>query len=294
MTEWASSPAMPATRRRLWPQLRLTPRWGVPVGGLLVGLLIAVTLVAPWIVPFDPDQVDVANRLAPMTAQHWLGTDELGRDVLSRLLIGARVSLGTVAAILALVFAIGVTLGSLAGLAGGRIDQLVMRTADLFLTFPTFVMAMCLIGVLGTGMTSMILAIALTHWAWYARVVRILVISQRSRDYVLAATLCGASRWATFRRHMLPGISVQVLILLTLDLGHMMLHVAALSFLGLGVAPPTPEWGVMISDARDLIWARPALVIWPGLAIFLSVAAFNLLSDGLRDRLDPALKKAHG
>lgn len=285
--------ALPMRRRGLLRR-RLALPWGVALGAGLVTLLIGVALAAPWIAPFDPGQVDVLHRLAPMSSAHWLGTDGLGRDVFSRLLFGARLSLGTVAAILALVFAIGMTLGSVAGLVGGWVDHAIMRAADLFLTFPTFVMAMCLIGVMGIGMSSIIIAIAITHWAWYARVVRVLVMSLRSRDYVLASIMCGASRWAVFRRHMLPGIIVQILILLTLDLGHMMLHVAALSFLGLGVSPPTPEWGVMISDARDLIWSHPALIVWPGLAIFISVAAFNLLSDGLRDRLDPALKAVHG
>ncbi|MCM5704424.1 nickel ABC transporter permease subunit NikC [Larsenimonas salina] len=264
------------------------------IGLMLVVVLVGVALLAPVLSPYDPNAVDVAHRLSPMSAEHWLGTDGLGRDVLTRLMFGARLSLGTVAAILALVFAIGLLIGSLAGLAGGRVDQYLMRGADLFLTLPTFVTAMCLIGVLGPGMGSVIIAVAVTHWAWYARVVRVLVMSIRERDYVQASIMCGASRWAVFRHHMLPSISAQMLILLTLDLGHMMLHVAALSFLGLGVSPPTAEWGVMISDARELIWTQPGLIIWPGLAIFASVTAFNLLSDGVRDRLDPALKEMHG
>ncbi|MCM2972452.1 nickel ABC transporter permease subunit NikC [Larsenimonas suaedae] len=264
------------------------------IGLMLVVVLVGVALLAPVLSPYDPNAVDVVHRLSPMSAEHWLGTDGLGRDVLTRLMFGARLSLGTVAAILALVFAIGLLIGSLAGLAGGRVDQYLMRGADLFLTLPTFVTAMCLIGVLGPGMGSVIIAVAVTHWAWYARVVRVLVMSIRERDYVQASIMCGASRWAVFRHHMLPSISAQMLILLTLDLGHMMLHVAALSFLGLGVSPPTAEWGVMISDARELIWTQPGLIIWPGLAIFASVTAFNLLSDGVRDRLDPALKEMHG
>ena len=169
----------------------------------------------------------------------------------------------------------------------GRIDNAIMRFCDIFLTFPTFVLAMFMVGVLGTGIVNVILAISLSHWAWYARIARGLVLSLKERDYVLAARVAGGTRFGVFLTHILPSVLVQFVVLCTLDIGHMILHVAGLSFLGLGVMPPTPEWGVMINDAREFIWTQPMLMAWPGLMIFGTVMAFNQLGDALRDRLDP-------
>ncbi|NNG65041.1 ABC transporter permease subunit, partial [Pseudomonas fragi] len=146
-----------------------------------------------------------------------------------------------------------------------------------------------LIALLGTGLTNVIIAIALSHWAWYARMVRGMVLAQRNRDYVLASRLAGASRLTRLRQHVMPNVVGQLLVLASMDIGHMMLHVSGLSFLGLGVSPPTPEWGVMINDAKEFIWTQPQLLLWPGLMIFISVMAFNLLGDALRDRLDPSV-----
>lgn len=164
-----------------------------------------------------------------------------------------------------------------------------MRICDVFLTFPTFVLAMFMVGVLGSGMTNVVIAIVLSHWAWYARIVRSLTLSMSSRDYVLAARVAGAGELRIFGEHVLPGVVAQILVLTTLDIGHMMLHVSGLSFLGLGIAPPTAEWGVMINDAREFVWTQPLLIAWPGLAIFLTVMAFNRIGDALRDRIDPVL-----
>jgi nickel transport system permease protein len=199
------------------------------------------------------------------------------------------VSLGTVAVISGLVLALGLAVGGLSGFVGGRFDQVVMRICDVFLTFPTFVLAMFMVGVLGTGMVNVIVAIVLSHWAWYARIVRSLTLSVASRDFVLASLVAGASDLRIFGEHVLPGVLAQILVLSTLDIGHMMLHVSGLSFLGLGIAPPTAEWGVMINDAREYVWTQPLLILWPGLAVFLTVMAFNRIGDALRDRLDPAI-----
>ena len=267
---------------------RLRPRRTTLAGLALVGVIALAALAAP-LLPWDPEAVDLMGRLDGPSAAHWLGTDHLGRDLLARLLYGASVSLGAVAVIIALILTLGIGIGGLSGFLGGRTDRIVMRFCDGFLTVPTFVLAMFMVGVLGTGLTNVVLAIALSHWAWYARIVRGMVLSLRERDFVAAAIVSGASRPRVFMEHILPGVLVQLVVLATLDIGHMILHVAGLSFLGLGVTPPTPEWGVMINDAREFIWTQPMLMLWPGLMILLTVMGFNLLGDALRDRLDPTL-----
>lgn len=271
------------------PTIRSRPHWTVIVSLALIGLFAVAVLFGPFVTPHDPDAVDIALRLRPPGVDHWLGTDHLGRDVFSRLVLGARVSLGAVAVISGLVLVLGLAVGGISGFVGGRFDQVVMRVCDVFLTFPTFVLAMFMVGVLGTGMVNVVIAIVLSHWAWYARIVRSLTLSVASRDFIQAARVSGASEIRIFAEHILPGVLSQILVLTTLDIGHMMLHVSGLSFLGLGIAPPTAEWGVMINDAREFVWTQPQLVLWPGLAIFLTVTAFNRLGDALRDRLDPAI-----
>ncbi|NMZ53294.1 nickel ABC transporter permease subunit NikC [Pseudomonas lundensis] len=265
------------------------PRRGLHVGLALVALLLLMALLGPWLSPYDPTLVNLDDRLLPASSAHWLGTDHLGRDVLSRLIVGTRLSLGSVVLTLGLVLILGVVIGGIAGVIGGKLDMFLMRLCDMFLTFPTLVLAFFLIAVLGTGLTNVIIAIALSHWAWYARMVRGMVIAQRNRDYVLASRLAGASRLTRLRQHIMPNVVGQLLVLASMDIGHMMLHVSGLSFLGLGVSPPTPEWGVMINDSKEFIWTHPQLLLWPGLMIFLAVMAFNLLGDALRDRLDPSV-----
>ncbi|QVQ77859.1 nickel ABC transporter permease subunit NikC [Pseudomonas lundensis] len=265
------------------------PRRGLHVGLALVALLLLMALLGPWLSPYDPTLVNLDDRLLPASSAHWLGTDHLGRDVLSRLIVGTRLSLGSVVLTLGLVLILGVVIGGIAGVIGGKLDMFLMRLCDMFLTFPTLVLAFFLIAVLGTGLTNVIIAIALSHWAWYARMVRGMVIAQRNRDYVLASRLAGASRLTRLRQRIMPNVVGQLLVLASMDIGHMMLHVSGLSFLGLGVSPPTPEWGVMINDSKEFIWTHPQLLLWPGLMIFLAVMAFNLLGDALRDRLDPSV-----
>lgn len=251
--------------------------------------LLAMAAFAPWLAPYPADEIDLANRLAPASLSHPLGTDHQGRDILSRLIWGARVSLGAVAAIAVFIVVAGFVVGALSGWIGGWVDNAVMRLCEVFMTFPTFILAMFLVGVLGRGLTNVIIAIVLTHWAWYARIVRGMVISLKNREYILAARVAGGSRLEIFRRHVAPPVLAQILILATLDLGHMLLHVSGLSFLGLGIQPPTAEWGVMINDAREQIWTNPGLVVMPGMMILLTVLAFNIPGEAFRDRLDPAL-----
>ncbi|MFH1914995.1 MAG: nickel ABC transporter permease subunit NikC [Pseudomonadota bacterium] len=265
-------------------------RRGVLVLASIMAMAVCATaLFAPVIAPDDPTAVVLERKFAPPSIEHPLGCDHLGRDVLSRLVYGTRTSISSVAAILTIVLVLGFVVGTISGYAGGVIDSALMRFCDVFLTFPTFILAMFLIGVLGTGMVNVIIAVSLTHWAWYARIIRSMVLTLKNRDYVLAAKVAGTGRFMTVVRHVLPPVFAQLLILSTLDIGHMMLHVSGLSFLGLGVTPPMPEWGVMISDARQFFWTNPLLVMLPGIMIFITVMAFNLLGDTLRDSFDPAL-----
>lgn len=270
-----------------------TARWPVRLALLSLALLMTIALTSQWWLPFDPLAIDLPQRLLPPGGTHWLGTDHLGRDIFSRLLAATRVSLGSVLACLLLVLTLGLVVGGSAGLMGGRADQLLMRTTDMFMTFPTSILSFFMVGVLGTGLVNVILAIALSHWAWYARMVRSIVISLRHREFVLAARMSGANRWHLFFDHLAGAVMPSLLVLATLDIGHMMLHVAGMSFLGLGVSAPTPEWGVMINDARQYIWTQPMQMFWPGLALFISVMTFNLLGDALRDQLDPHLAMEH-
>lgn len=270
-----------------------TARWPVRLALVTLALLALIALTSHCWLPYDPLAINLPERLQAPGSLHWLGTDHLGRDILSRLLAATRVSLGSVMACLLLVLVLGLSIGGCAGLFGGRVDQSLMRVADLFMTFPTSIMSFFLVGVLGTGLTNVVIAIALSHWAWYARMVRSLVISLRQREFVLAARLAGAGPLRLFTDHLAGTAVPPLLVLATLDIGHMMLHVAGMSFLGLGVSTPTPEWGVMINDARQYIWTQPMQMFWPGLALFISVMAFNLVGDALRDHLDPHLLAEH-
>jgi len=282
-----SSPG-PARRPRLrLAQLPLALAFG------LVALFLAAALFAPWIAPLDPNAISLADRLQGPSAAHWLGTDHLGRDILSRLIHGTRMSLGSVLMCLLGILCIALPVGGAAGYLGGRVDQALMRICDGMMTFPTVVLALFLIGALGTGLTNVIVAIAISHFPFYARMVRSVVLTLRRADFVLAARLCGAGRVRVFLDHFLPAIAAQILVLASLDVGHMMLHVSGLSFLGLGVETPTAEWGVMIADARQFVFSQPMLIVLPGLCLLMAVMAANILGDALRDRLDPHHQIGH-
>ena len=269
---------------------RLYRRLALGLAGFVLISLIIMAVFAPFVAPFDPTAIDLDNRLAPAGSEHLLGTDHLGRDVLSRLIWGARTSMGTVTLIALFVMVTGFLTGSFSGYVGGAVDALIMRVCEAFMTFPTFILALFLIGILGTGLTNVIIAVVLTHWAWYARITRSLVISLRHRDFILAARAGGGGPVKIFTRHIAPQVAAQLVILTSLDLGHFMLHVSGLSFLGLGIQPPTPEWGSMIPDARQQLWTNPELAIIPGVMIFLTVLSFNIPGDLLRDKLDPNLE----
>ncbi len=255
----------------------------------IFGILLLCVFFAQWFIPHDPNVVDLGKQFLPNSAEHLLGTDHLGRDVFSRLLVGARYSLLTVSAILLVIVSTATLLGTFAATIGGVFDAVIMRICDGMMVFPTIVLALFLISVLGTGLTNLVLAISITHLAWYTRLVRSYVLTIKNRDYVLASQAMGESRTRIIFRHFVPAVLGQICILATLDVGHMLLHVAGLSFLGLGIQPPTPEWGVMIAEAQSYLRSHPLLMLYPGLMIFLVTAASNLLGDALRDGLDPAL-----
>ena len=251
---------------------------------IMLGIIILSAIFAPLIAPYSPYEIDLSNRFAPISSSHILGTDHLGRDVFSRLIYGSRMSLISVLAIMVIILLISLIIGSAAGFLGGKIDNVLMRISDVMLTFPTFILELFFIGVLGVCLINVIIAIAFTHLAWYSRIVRSIVLETKEKNYVLASKCMGTPTLKIIIKHIIPQVLSQVGILATLDLGHMMLHVAGLSFLGLGVQAPVAEWGVMINDAAPFIRQHPELMIYPGLCIFITVAIFNSLGEYLKDK----------
>lgn len=282
----------------MWLQNRVNP-YGKKLSFMgkfscvMIILLLLVAIFLPYFLPYYPDSIALDNTFAPISLSHWLGTDHLGRDIFTRLIYGARISLSAVACILALVILLGISIGGVAGFFGGKIDKFIMRLCDLFLSLPTIVLSLFLVGILGAGLENVMLAIALTHWAWYARIIRSIVFGLRHREFVLLSQVYGASNWQNFKRNMFIPIITQCLVLATMDIGHMLLHIAGLSFLGLGVQPPQAEWGIMLSDYKDYIFSNPELLCYPGIALFIAVALFNMLGDSLRDYFDCDLKHLH-
>ena len=272
-------------RYRLWLQFRRNP---LAMAGLIVILLLIVlSLLAPVLAPYDPGVQDLGNRLARPSAAHWLGTDELGRDVYSRLLYGGRITLGMVVAVVVLVAPLGLAVGCVAGYAGGIWDRLLMRVTDVFLAFPRLILALAFVAALRPGVTSAVAAIALTAWPPYARLARAETLGLRGTDFIAAVRLTGAGAGRIVLRHIAPLCLPSLIVRVTLDMSSIILTAAGLGFLGMGAQPPSPEWGAMIATARRFILEQWWVPTAPGLAIFVASLAFNLLGDGLRDVLDP-------
>ncbi len=275
------------SRRKVPPFLR-SP---LTVAGLIiVSIFVFLAVAAPLVAPYDPDKQTLSQRLKPPSAQHYLGTDSLGRDVFSRIVWGARISLtiGLVVVISAAVF--GTLVGLIAGYLGGFVDDALMRITDIFFAFPSLILAMAIAAALGPSLTTAMIAIAVVTWPVYARLVRGQVLSLRKREFVEAAESVGASNARIIRKHLLPNSLSPILVQASFDMGGAILIAAGLSFIGFGAQPPLAEWGVMISDARKYVSTQPWLPLFPGLAILVTVAAFNLIGDGLRDALDPRLR----
>ena len=254
-------------------------------GSLLILLsYICMAIFAGALSPHDPLQVDVANRLQPASTEFLLGTDSLGRCVLSRLLHGARNSLLSAAVVLLTTVSVGTVVGLFAGFFGGRCDYLVQRLLEGVMAFPGLILALAIAGVLGPGLENAVLALCLVHWVGYARIVRNMTLSLRERTYVQASRIAGASSLDLLRRHILPEVAPAVVVVATLDYGRIIISIAGLSFLGLGTQPPAPEWGAMLSEGKSYMQVAPQLILWPGAMIAGIVLALQLLSETWRQR----------
>jgi peptide/nickel transport system permease protein len=270
---------------------QLLRNFAFTAGLLLTVVLVVMALAAPLLAPHDPNEQDTANRLAPPSKAHPLGLDDLGRDVLSRILWGARVSLRVGFSVVLLASVIGVTLGAISGYFGGIVDVLVMRLCDILLAFPGILLAIALVAVLGPSLNNVILALATIGWVSYARLVRGQVLKVREMEYVTAAKALGARSPRVIVLHVLPNVINPVIVMATLGLAGSILAEASLSFLGLGVQPPTPSWGAMLTAGRRYLGLANHLAIFPGAAIMLAVMGLNFLGDGLIDALDPKYRK---
>lgn len=279
-----SPPALRAGRRGVWSDLVRHPAGRI---GLAIGVLLVATAVVGPLLTADPNATDYTAKLAPPSGEHWLGTDAAGRDLLARTVNGARVTLGAAATVFALISVIGLVVGMIAGLAGGWVDTILSRLIDVLLGLPSLILALAIVGALGPSLRNMILAMTFSGWAYLARLARSHVLGANDRPDVVAARMAGVPKVRRAFGHVLPGVTAQVMIAATLELSSIILGLSALSFLGLGVQPPTPEWGQMIAESRFAVTEMPTIVLGPGLGVILSVAAVVLVSEALRDVLDP-------
>jgi peptide/nickel transport system permease protein len=290
---WLQNPS-PTSRRQarlgqLWlAWLRIRRNRLAMAGLIIVSILLVIAALAPVIAPHDPFVQDLSRRLLPPgTPGNILGTDDFGRDILSRIIHGSRITLYIVALVALTAPVLGLLVGTVAGYFGGWIDAVLMRVTDIFLAFPRLILALALVAVLGPGIENAVLAIALTAWPPYARVARAETLTVRNSDYIAAVRLQGASAPRIIAGHVVPMCLPSVIIRVTLDMAGVILIAAGLGFLGLGVQPPLPEWGLMISSGRKFLFEQWWVATMPGLAIFIVSLGFNLLGDGLRDVLDP-------
>ena len=261
------------------------------VGSAIVLIAILAAVAGPWLSPFDPADQQLALRLEGPSTSHWFGLDELGRDILTRVLSGARISLLVGLVVVGVSSVVGIALGSIAGYFGGRVDEGISRLIDILMAFPGLLLAIALVAVLGPSLRNVVLALSVIGWVGYARLVRGQVLRAREFEFVQAARAVGATTFRILTRHVIPTTLPAVSVQATLGMGGAILAEASLSFLGLGVQPPTPSWGTMLSYGRGHLLDAPHLTIFPGLAIALLVLGFNFLGDGLRDALDPATRR---
>ena len=257
------------------------------VSCVLVVLLILAAVLAPAFLPYAYNQAEPTQAFQAPGPEHLMGTDKLGRDVFSRVVYGTRYSLSSALMLVSCVFLVGTVLGILAGYFGGALDALIMRLADMMISFPGMVLAIAIAGIMGSSLLNAILALTAVSWTKYARLARSFVLKVKNRDFVTAARISGARHGYLIRRYMLPNVLPALVVTATTDIGTMIMELATLSFLGFGATAPLPEWGVMLNEGRAHIQSAPWLMVYPGLAIFITVVVFNLFGDGLRDLMDP-------
>lgn len=254
---------------------------------LLVMLIILITILAPYIVPYDPLEANLKASLLAPNGQHWLGTDKLGRDLFSRIICAAQYTLTGVFALVTIVFFFGSGAGLIAGFYGGKIDTFIMRIADIMISFPGMILAIAVAGIMGGSLINAVLAVAAVTWTKYARLVRSVVLQVKHQDYIAAARINGGTSFHILWHHVLPNALPIAIVTAVTDIGSLMMELAGLSFLGFGVQAPAPEWGLMLDEGRQFIQTAPWLMIFPGFAIFITVIIFNLWGDSVRDVVDP-------
>ena len=272
-----------------WRRARRHPSF--VAGGVLVALLIGLALLSFVWTPHSATEIDVPNKLQPPSATHWLGTDSLGRDIVSLLIVGARASIAVGLIAVGIGIVVGVALGLLAAARRGWVEELVMRASDFAIAFPALLTAIMLTAAYGPGLVTAIVAIGIFNIPEFARITRASAATVWTREYVLAARACGKSGWRITLEHVLPNIASVLIVQATIRFAIAILAEAALSYLGLGTQPPTPSWGRMLGEGQSMMYQAPLLAVWPGLAIVLSVLGLNLMGDGLRDLLDPKLAR---
>ncbi len=271
-----------------WKRLRKSK---IGLAGIaIIFILVAVAIFAPLIAPYSPIEQDIMSRYQAPSQRHLLGTDEMGRDILSRIIYGSRISLQVGLFSIGLALVIGVTLGLIAGYYGGYLDMIIMRIMDIMLAFPSVLLAIAIVAILGPQLKNAMLAIGIINIPRFARIIRSSTITIKEDEFISAARVLGAGDFRIILKHLLPNAMAPLIVQTTLSIATAILEAAALSFLGLGAQPPTPEWGAMLSDARSSLQKAPWVMTFPGMAIIFGVLGFNLLGDGLRDALDPKMK----
>ncbi|WP_019153758.1 nickel ABC transporter permease subunit NikC [Robertmurraya massiliosenegalensis] len=258
--------------------------------GTIIVLMILIAVFAPYLAPHDPNLTRIDLRLQGPSKEFLLGTDHQGRCILSRLIYGTRISLGSALLVVTATMFIGLVVGVFAGYKGGRMDSLFMRVCDILLAFPGLVLILAFVGIIGPGLFNLLLAMMLIQWVSYARMIRGMVLTHKEQNFIMAAKMAGTSEFKIITRHLVPGMMSEIMVLATLDIGSIMLYIAGFSFLGLGIQPPTAEWGAMLNDSRPFLRSHPSLMFYPGMMIFFTVMAFNLFGDALRDKMDSKLE----
>lgn len=282
-----------SSSRSFWARARRVLRHNrnALTGAIIIGIFLVLAFIGPSVAPHDPNAISLADRLQAPSAAHWFGTDNLGRDIFSRVIVGARISMWVGVLTVGLAMLIGVPIGLMSGYYGGVVDSVFMRLVDVFLAFPVIILAIAIVAVRGPGLSNVMIALVAVYWTTYARMTRGVTLVLKEEDYMLAAQCLGVPVWRALARHLLPNATAPILVIATLGLGNAILSEAALSFLGLGVQPPESSWGSMLNFGMQFLRDAPWLTIFPGLAIFFTVLGFNLLGDGLRDAMDPRLRQ---